>query len=454
MNRILLTEIGSTHELSAVRSYLANHAEFACRLVSWDDLTSRPLVAPDCELLIVVGNPAGAHVDAFLGLVEKRKLPLLAVIPSDTDEESIRVAARADDFTLHPFSGDELQHRVDRLLRHPQHAIESARKQLLEEVGLANLVGRAPAFREAVSQLPRFASSDAPVCITGETGTGKELCARALHHLSRRQRCSFIGVDCGALPEQLFENEMFGHVRGAFTDAHRDQKGLVAMAKGGTIFLDEIDALSLTSQAKLLRFLQERSYRALGSEKFESVDVRIVAATNRDLECVVREGRFRSDLFFRLNVLRLRLPPLRERRGDVELLAHAALQNFWPADAGPTAVFTPAALRTLELHSWPGNVRELYNVIQRAVVACEGAPIVPEHLDLPQPQGLTPLELGSDFRSDRAAAVAEFERRYVEELLRKHNGNVTHAAREARQDRRAFGRFIKKYNINRRALIA
>lgn len=449
MNRILFTNADLTAELAAFAG-----ERFSYHFTAWSELIAPP--PSRAALLIVAGNPGEVDSDVLPRVAGRNHSPpMLAVLPADADEGAIRLAAvRADDFVVFPFSVDELRHRVGRLLRHSQHAVESTRRQLLEELGLANLVGNDETFLQAVRQIPRFARSDAPVCITGETGTGKELCARALHHLSRRHHASFIGVDCGTLPEQLFENEMFGHARGAFTDAHRDQKGLVSMADGGTIFLDEIDALSLTSQAKLLRFLQERTYRALGSIRSEIADVRIVAATNRDLEALVREGRFRSDLFFRLNVLRLRLPPLRDRRGDVELLAYAALQSFWPGDAESAPILTAAALRALVAHDWPGNVRELYNVMHRAVVACEDGPIFPEHLDLPTSSLIECIETGSDFRTERAAALANFERQYVEGLLRKHNGNVTHAAKEARQDRRAFGRFIKKYHIDRRALIA
>lgn len=449
MSRILHVIADLARELAA-----AAGEEFPYQFVAWADLHA---IAPACaELLIVTGSPNEMQPNAAQRRASRDHMPpLLAVLPAESDEHAIRKAAElADEFVVFPVSVDEIRHRLGRILRQPQHLVESTRRQLLEELGLSNLVGKDHTFLRAVRQIPRFARSDAPVCITGETGTGKELCARALHHLSRRHRASFIGIDCGTLPDQLFENEMFGHARGAFTDAHRDHKGLVSMADGGTLFLDEIDALSLPSQAKLLRFLQERSYRALGSDRFETSDVRIIAATNRDLESVVREGRFRSDLFFRLNVLRLRLPPLRERQGDVELLAYAALQSFWPADAGPAPTFSNAALRVLASHDWPGNVRELNNVVHRAVVACEGGPIFPEHLDLPGSNQVEGSYSVSDFRTGRAAAVANFERRYVEGLLRKHNGNVTHAAKEARQDRRAFGRFIKKYQIDRRTMIA
>jgi DNA-binding NtrC family response regulator len=453
MYRVLVVESGGVAESGAIRQSLAADQQLSCDFVSAPELVKGQPGSSTRDLVVLVAASAAAQEEA-LKLLAAREIdaPVLAALPSFVDETWLTATSRTtDDFIVCPFSAAELRHRAGRLLGQPQHVLEAVRRRLLEELGLSNLVGCDPVFLQAVSQLPRFARTDVPVCITGETGTGKELCARALHYLSRRQGFPFIGVDCGALPEQLFENEMFGHARGAFTDAHRDQKGLIGMADGGTLFLDEVDSLSLSSQAKLLRFLQDRSFRALGSDKFESANVRVIAATNRDLEAAVRDRQFRSDLFFRLNVLRLRLPPLRERHGDVELLAQAALQSCGAAGTGPAPVFTSTALHALTLHDWPGNVRELFNVVQRAVIAAENGRILPEHLDLPASESEDP---GADFRALRAAALAKFERRYVEDLLRKHNGNVTHAAREAQQDRRAFGRFIKKYNINRRALTA
>jgi DNA-binding NtrC family response regulator len=382
-------------------------------------------------------------------------IPVLVVLQTNPGNEILEMVSRAaDDFIVSPFGVAELRQRAARLLADPCTDLAAVRRRLIEEIGLTTLVGRDPAFLQAVGPLPRFARTEMPVCITGETGTGKELCARAIHHLSRRQSFPFIAVDCGAVPDQLLENEMFGHARGAFTDAHRDHKGLISMAQGGTLFLDEVDALSLPSQAKLLRFIQERTYRRLGSDRFDMADVRIVTATNRDLEALVEERTFRSDLYFRLNVLRLRLPPLRERRDDIELLAYAALKQHSPEHYQPPSRFSFAALRLLGRHDWPGNVRELYNVVQRAMVACEGDSVLPEHIELSFGPGHTSAEAAGDFRSERAAAIAAFERRFVETLLRKHRGNVTQAAREARQDRRAFGRFLKKYNIDRNTMIA
>jgi DNA-binding NtrC family response regulator len=290
------------------------------------------------------------------------------------------------------------------------------------------------------------------VLITGETGTGKELCARAIHHLSPRRSFPFIPVDCAALPDHLFENEFFGHVRGAFTDAHAEQKGLVAMAEGGTLFLDEIDSLSLAAQAKLLRFIQERAFKPLGADRFVKADVHILAATNRSLEPLIRNGQFRGDLYFRLNVLSLHLAPLRDRRGDIPLLARHFVDACCLEGGLSRKSLSAAAAHKLLAYDWPGNVRELFNTIQRAVVFAEGAQILPGHATMGpwEPPADTPLDGG--FREARARAVSAFERLYLESVLKKHAGNVTHAAREAHQERRAFGRLIKKHQIDRRQL--
>jgi DNA-binding NtrC family response regulator len=380
-------------------------------------------------------------------------VPIFAVVPVEADDALLQVVSRtADDFIFMPIRPVELRHRLRAILAEPRHDLEVVRRRLLEELGITQLVGRDPVFLKAIEQVPRFARAEVSVLITGETGTGKELCARALHHLGRRRRSPFIAVDCGAVPDQLFENELFGHARGAFTDAHRDHKGLVTMAEGGTLFLDEVDALSLAAQAKLLRFLQEHSFRPLGSDRFQQADVKVVSATNRDLSLCIEARQFRQDLYFRLNVLSIHLPPLRERRQDIELLACHELEDFARSNEAPRKSFTTGAMRLLVRYDWPGNVRELNNVVRRAIVACDGDWIFPSHVSLPGHPDGDEDRPSADFRSERAAAVAAFERRYVEELLRKHRGNVTHAAREARQDRRAFGRFIKKYKIDRRAL--
>jgi DNA-binding NtrC family response regulator len=377
--------------------------------------------------------------------------PLVVILPEFPDHDFLRMVSEvADDFVFWPLRDQELHQRIARILE-PQSGTHAQTSKLLEsEMALSRLAGRHPAFLQAVERVPLFAASNAPVLITGETGTGKELFAHAIHSLTNRRNGPFIPLDCGTLPEQLAENELFGHRRGAFTDAHADQKGLAGMADGGTLFLDEIDALSLVNQSKLLRFLQEGTYRSLGSDRFSSADVRVITASNRSLEECVEQRQFRRDLYFRLNVLRLHLPPLRERHSDVSLLATRFLQEECAAGKSEQKFFSRLALRKLESHNWPGNVRELLNTVQRAYVSCPGAQIMPNHICFFD-------EIGSShkinfpaksFRSAKQDAIEIFERAYIQELIARHKGNVTQAAREAGKERRAFGRLLKKYGFN------
>jgi two-component system response regulator AtoC len=428
---------------------------FDCRWMPALNATDGAIAEGGADLLIVTASSPTSPVIRLLERWRERPspIPVVAVLVADPDPSVLAlVAAATDDFLCAPIRPSELQKRVERLCDRPRHDADAVRQRLLREMGLMQLVGQDPVFLRVLEQIPRFAEVDLPVLITGETGTGKELCARAIHHLGHRRPFPFVAADCGAVPEQLFENELFGHARGAFTDARADQKGLVAMSERGTLFLDEVDSLSHAAQAKLLRFLQEGTFRPLGSDRFQQANVRVVAATNRDVEACVKEKQMRSDLYYRLNVLRLHLPPLRDRRSDIELLAHHILRQSCSSTPTRAREFSSGALRLLTGYHWPGNVRELTNVIQRAALVCDAERILPAHLTPLQDSTADPQPLWGSFRTERALAVAAFERRYVEELLKKHGGNVTHAAREAQQDRRAFGRFIKKYNINRRRL--
>src|SRR5438067_5021067 len=241
-------------------------------------------------------------------------------------------------------------------------------KKLKEDIGLKQLIGESPAFLDKVQRVPRFARCGATVLISGESGTGKEIFARAIHYLSPRAERPFVPVNCGALPENLVESEIFGHKRGAFTGAASDQAGLIREAEGGTLFLDEIDCLTPQAQVKLLRFLQDGEYRSVGSEQIRHANIRVIAATNADLEQILRSGKFREDLFYRLSVLTLTLPPLRERPGDILLLTHDFFEKQPAlAKAGVKNVSVAAPNRLLA-HTWPGNVRELQNVLMRAIL--------------------------------------------------------------------------------------
>lgn len=428
---------------------LSSH-NLTCKRIDWDSLALERLSECKAQLILAVAVPLLPQAMALFKWLEENPIstPVVVLLPRDIDDETLSLVSRsAVDFILWPIHKGELRYRLERILGGwtRKDELDSAHEQLTEMLGLEQLVGNHPAFINAIQTIPLIAKGDLPLLITGPTGTGKELCARGVHNLSKRRNLPFIAVDCGAIPDHLFENELFGHVRGAFTDAHSDQKGLAAIANGGTLLLDEIDALSLGAQAKLLRFLQERAYRPLGSEKFVHADVNVIAATNRDIERHVEEKQFRSDLYFRLNVLRIELPPLCERGSDIELLARHFLRVHCSTQ-GVRKWFSPAALRKLEAHEWPGNVRELLNVIQRAAVLCEGAYILPAHIPLAIPETV-PEPPRAGFHLARSRAIATFEKRYVTSLLTKHNGNVTRAALEAGKDRRAFGRLKKKYNI-------
>jgi len=371
----------------------------------------------------------------------------LAVLPQGATA-LLRLAAEAvDDFVLWPVRPEEWRQRFARLVG-PSGGNDGLQAVLLEAMGRAHLIGSDPALMATVQNIPKVARSASPVLITGETGTGKELCARTIHYCSNRREYPFVPVDCGAVPDHLFENELFGHSRGAFTDARGDQRGLVSLAEGGTLFFDEVDSLSPGAQAKLLRFLQERSYKPLGSERFHRADLNIVAAANRPLEPLVDSKSFRTDLFYRLNVMRLHLAPLRERPTDIPLLARHFVDRLSLEAGAQRKLLSASALRKLEGHTWPGNVRELFNVVERAVAFSEGSRILAAHVSFGADQATEIPHDGSDgLRQAKTRVVEEFERRYVEHLLRKHGGNVTHAAREAKKERRAFGRLVKKLGI-------
>jgi DNA-binding NtrC family response regulator len=425
-----------------------------CRTAAWSErLTVRAgdLSSPDLVVPVAAREPEqAARLFAWLAR-QCAGIPTLVVLPPDSPPETLSAASDAvDDFVLWPIRRPELSQRLARLLGR-RRELEAVRARLNEELAVSSLVGADPGFRRTIEVLPRVAASDGAVLITGETGTGKELVARAIHHLSRRRSFPFVPIDCAGFPEQLLENELFGHARGAFTDARTEQKGLAALAEGGTLFLDEIDALSPASQAKLLRFLEDHVYRPLGAERFSRADVRVLAATNQDLERQVGEGRFRRDLFFRLGVFQLRLPPLRDRREDVPLLAQHFVEALSAGGARTTKVLSSSALRRLAAHDWPGNVRELRNEMQRALAMTDGPLILAADLRLPAAavEGAANEEGTPSFRQARSLALTRFEHDYLVKILERHDGNITRAAREAGKDRRALGRLVKKHGLGR-----
>ncbi|HEX9671582.1 MAG TPA: sigma-54 dependent transcriptional regulator, partial [Thermoanaerobaculia bacterium] len=290
----------------------------------------------------------------------------------------------------------------------------------------------------------------------GETGTGKELVARAIHYLSPRAQKPFIAVNCGAIPVELVENELFGHERSAYTGASTPQHGVVHEAEGGTLLLDELDSLTPLAQVKLLRFLQEKEFRPLGASRAQRADVRVLAAANGDVESALREGRIRQDLYYRLNVIPLHLPALRERREDIPGLARHFLRKYAGGREHPPPKLSPRALQLLLDHDWPGNVRELEHVIEGALVLSQDAALVrSQHVVLSRAGGRSGREgAGENFQQAKARAVARFEASYIRELLQLHQGNISRAARAAEKNRRAFWELIRKHGIDARTFRA
>jgi transcriptional regulator with GAF, ATPase, and Fis domain len=352
-----------------------------------------------------------------------------------------------DDFVVCPVGEFDLCARATQLLR---RAVVQSIVDLSEvHLQFDSLVGESPPFTQVLSKLPMIANSSMTVLLTGETGTGKELVARAIHYLSPRKGYPFIPVNCGSLPDHLLENELFGHVKGAYTDASTHHSGLLGIAEGGSLFLDEIDGLTAGAQVKLLRFIQDHEYRPLGSNRTFVANVRVIAATNTDLRQLVRNRAFREDLFHRLNVLHLSIPPLRERADDIPRMVSYFLKKVAQQEAKETKRLTWAALQKLRSYDWPGNVRELEGVIQRAAVMSTAQILDCVHIELPTdiPVAAKP---GKSLRELKNDVIEQLERNQLVSLLAAHHGNVTRAAREAGTTRRTLQRLVRKYDLERR----
>ena len=353
-----------------------------------------------------------------------------------------------DDYACCPLRDIDLIPRLRRLLP-TETEVFALSSQLEEESGQFrhnSLVGTSACFLQKVNQIPRLAHSDATLLIMGETGTGKELFAQAIHYHSHRKSKPFIPVNCSALPDELFENELFGHVRGAYTHANTAQTGLVTEAEGGTLFLDEIDSLTPSAQAKLLRFLQNGEFRPLGSPKGHKADIRIIAATNADMRERVGAKQFREDLYYRLNVLAITVPPLHSRTEDIPLLVMHLLKRYEKGFSKSGVRCSNASIDKLMRYNWPGNVRELEGVIQRAVTFATGPSLEPEDFDLPVQE--EPCGQGEGMRSAKFQVVGNFERTYLINLLARSHGNVSQAAKTAGKERRTFQRLMRKHGLN------
>ncbi len=365
----------------------------------------------------------------------------------DLDTAIAAIRAGAYDFLTKPLKSDVLEVAVRRALDHLSivRTVKRLRADADQDQPIPGIIGVSAALREMTRLVRRVADSDATVLISGESGTGKELVARALHELSPRRAEPFVAINCGAMPAPLLESELFGHVRGAFTDAKQSRAGLFLQAGAGTIFLDEVGEMPLEMQAKLLRVLQERTVRPVGGDEEMPFQARVLTATNRDLGAEVAAKRFREDLYYRIHVVAIPVPSLRERSGDVPLLARHMLARIAARSSRPVIELGAEAARKLTAYEWPGNVRELENSIERAVAICGGKVIAPEHLPAKiQTHQSARVEVNvAATPPAELISLEEMERRYVRQVLQSMRGNKTHAARALGIDRRSLYRRLE-----------
>ena len=414
---------------------MASNGKEAIEIIKRDEIN---IVVSDIRMPELSG-------EAVLDAVRKYnpEIPVIIMTSYGTIEDAVHfLQAGAHDYITKPLTREAFCLRIRRAMEklHMSQEISRLKTSLKVYTNREHVVGNSRALQEVMEKLPAIAQTDASVVVYGESGTGKELIARTIHYFSRRASKPFVPVNCGALPENLLESELFGYKRGAFTDAHADTRGLVEEANSGTLFLDEVGEITTKMQVKMLRFLQEKEVKPLGSTKVLTVDVRIISATNRDLKEAINDGLFREDLYYRLNIVPIVIPPLRDRKEDIPLLANHFLTKFSTEYKKNIKEITPLALQKLVGYNWPGNIRELENKIQQTVVVATRDVIQPEDIDLPG-------EL-TTFKKEKQKVVTEFERNYVAKMLTLNGGNITRAAKAAGMDRKNFWQLMKKHKID------
>ncbi|QDV57872.1 Transcriptional regulatory protein ZraR [Rosistilla oblonga] len=397
-----------------------------------DGLTALAAVekqAYDC-IIVDLDMPGMNGIEVLQRTKELQPLCEAIVLTGKSTTESAIIAVKcgAFDYLTKPSRLADLATLLGRVAERRQISKQMSALQLRlrRAEGDPQLIGKHPSMERVAKLIAKVAPTESTVLIRGETGCGKELVARAVHDRSRRAAESFVAINCGALPENLIESELFGHCRGAFTGADAARTGMFQVADGGTIFLDEIGELPLSMQAKLLRVLESREIRRVGDNQVEKIDVRVVCATHRNLEQMVEQGEFREDLMFRINTFEIEVPSLRERASDIPELAAHLLRRFNNEQLSDAELFTPETMSALTAHVWPGNVRELANVIEHAVILCDALPIRPEHL----PRHFGDRQLRKELRSSGPMSLREMEHVAIEQALERHDGNKSAVAAE------------------------
>ncbi len=447
---LIVACFGDAHEARVLAGML-QHLDFEPEVVVETDRLGRHAERTITPVILYVDPERSVRGRTLSALGRSKIRPCLTVVPDSVSGWAPDMLRFSSDFVGWPRSEQELKVRLDRALTGwsvPETTEDEPRVQ--KPLAPLSLIGGSEAFKSTARLIARVARCDAPVLIEGETGVGKELAARAVHYLGSRRDHPFVPVNCGALPDNLVENELFGHVRGAYTDARDVGKGMVAQAERGTLFLDEVEALSVRAQVVLLRFLQDRQYRPLGSQASSLADVRIVAASNSNLQALASRGLFREDLLYRLRVVVIRLPPLRDRKPDVRPLAEEFIRQACARYRLPPKALHPSALDWMECYDWPGNVRELEHFIHQACVTADGPMIYPTTAETASHCGDS---APPSFSQAKANTIVEFERRYLERLMRDCDGNVTRAAKCAGKERRALGKLLKRHALDRREFV-
>ena len=428
---------------------------------SAEEFLAAPRPKPPSCLVLDVTLPGVSGLDLQQELAKSNlQIPIIFLTGHGDIPMTVRaLKAGAANFLTKPFDGEDLLNSIHQCMKVAalerraetlERSLKNARTELHQRYGFDQIIGRSTSLREALTRAAQVAPTEATVLVTGESGTGKELIARAIHYASPRADGPFVAVNCAALHDTLLESELFGHERGAFTGADRQKPGRFELAAGGTLFLDEVGDLSAAVQVKLLRVLQEREFQRVGGTATLKADIRLIAATNKDLNAEMAGGRFRTDLFYRLSVFNVHLPPLRERGHDVLLLAEAFIRTLAPRMAKTDVTLSRDACELLRRHRWPGNIRELQNAIERGLITCEGSLVTAAHLalSLPAQDDASPREPEPARQGIESFALRELERKAIIDALQRTHGNKGRAAGLLGLTRFQLYSRLKRYDVD------
>ena len=456
MKRMVLV-VDDEQNMQAVMRMILEDAGYAVRVADSGESGLAHVANPNLDVILSDLKMPGMGGDEFIRRCreERPDVPVIVVTAHGTIRSAVSsIHAGATDYLAKPFEPEELEIAVHNAvkLRDILRENQQLKATVTESLGRRRLMGASPAVQRLLEEIRRVAPYKTSVLITGESGTGKELVARTIHESSPRHEQPWVAINCSAIPHDLMESELFGYVKGAFTGASQNRLGRLEQAQGGTLFLDEIGDLDPTLQAKLLRVLQEREFSPVGSDQVRSVDVRFLAATNRNLKELVRQGRFREDLLYRLDVYSIVVPPLRNRGEDVRLLAESFLRDLAQETDKQVHGFSQSALRVLQVYPWPGNVRELRNAVERSLLSCKGSEI--DAQDLPEtiradfaPHAATTVNPDRVESQDLDSWLADVERRAILKALEQCGGVQAHAAKHLGISERSLWHRIKKLNI-------